>query len=169
MEGRGSPECGLRKPKRGYREPKLINSEMAVEWENVRLFSLNRKKTLRARRAATLGGSEPPNCRFQISDRRLRGLRAPQGCCARPPLGNAKWTTDGSPPWISGAATIASAAGWEADCKSRGPLSRMNKFLCHERLAVEAWFSKRIRRPNRKDYECGLSNDKRCRTTTSVT
>ena len=34
---------------------------------------------LRALRAATVGGSEPPNCRFQISDCKLRGLRAATG------------------------------------------------------------------------------------------
>jgi hypothetical protein len=66
---RARSECG---------QPKLISVEGAVEWENVRLCSpmfayvrLAGKKMLRALRATTLGGSEPPNCRLQISDCKL--------------------------------------------------------------------------------------------------
>src|SRR5260370_31771188 len=66
MEGRGSAECGLRKPKREYREPKLINSEMAVEWENVRLCSLNRKKNVAG--AARGHSGRFRTAQLQISD-----------------------------------------------------------------------------------------------------
>ena len=59
--------------------------------------------------------------------------------------------------------------GWEADCKSRGPLRRMNKFLRHERPPVEWLLSRRAARVAREHRECGLSNDKHRRTTTSVT
>ena len=103
LESTGEREAGIlttddrMNADRGF-EPKLINSERAVEWKNVRLCSLmfgyvrlcslNGRKNVESAARGHRGreGRQKEECRIQNE----------VGGGARPPVGIAKCTTDGS-------------------------------------------------------------------------